>query len=189
MPFTRGRERNRPIDSILQEVQMLSDQVHVHTLLCLCTSIYSTLHYYFSLTLSLPPSPSLPPPSLPLPFLPLPPSLSLPPPPSLPPSPSLPPPSLPPPFLPLPPSLSLPLPPSLPLSQGVKEITLLGQNVNSYRDLSETSLPVSASYSSDGDLSRGFTTIYRTRQGGRRFADLLDKVSLVSARLNWMNSE
>jgi len=64
------------------------------------------------------------------------------------------------------------------LPQGVKEVTLLGQNVNSYRDLSETSLPLS--YSTETSLSRGFSTVYRSRQGGRRFADLLDKVSLVS---------
>ena len=59
----------------------------------------------------------------------------------------------------------------------------MGQNVNSYRDLSETTFPVSVSYPTDQQLSRGFTTIYKSRQGGRRFADLLDKVSLVSIYL------
>ena len=67
------------------------------------------------------------------------------------------------------------------MNQGVKEVTLLGQNVNSYRDLSQTTVPVS--FSTDTRLSRGFSTIYRTRQGGRRFADLMDKVSLVSLTL------
>lgn len=61
--------------------------------------------------------------------------------------------------------------------QGVKEVTLLGQNVNSYRDLSQTSLPLS--FGSNTQLSRGFRTIYHDKDGGRRFADLLDQVSMV----------
>ncbi|KAM6927886.1 mitochondrial tRNA methylthiotransferase CDK5RAP1 [Xenentodon cancila] len=59
--------------------------------------------------------------------------------------------------------------------QGVKEVTLLGQNVNSYRDTSEQQF----GGSDLSKLSRGFETIYRTKRGGLRFSDLLDQVSRI----------
>lgn len=68
--------------------------------------------------------------------------------------------------------------------QGVKEITLLGQNVNSYRDISE--IPhagFSVNKNEETHLVKGFKTIYKPKKGGMRFADLLDRVSQVDPEI------
>ncbi|XP_063386754.1 CDK5RAP1-like protein [Cydia fagiglandana] len=57
--------------------------------------------------------------------------------------------------------------------RGVKEITLLGQNVNSYRDPREN--PDDERL--DTQLAKGFKTVYKPKKGGLRFADLLEQVS------------
>lgn len=47
--------------------------------------------------------------------------------------------------------------------QGVKQITLLGQNVNSYRDSSSSSI----SFGADSRMVDGFSTVYGQKSGGR----------------------
>ncbi|KAI7891024.1 uncharacterized protein EV154DRAFT_509760 [Mucor mucedo] len=67
--------------------------------------------------------------------------------------------------------------------QGVKEVTVLGQNVNSYRDESE-SKHFMARENTGANLSNdGFKTIYKRKEGGRRFTELLDKVSLINPEM------
>ncbi|NXK69781.1 CK5P1 protein, partial [Sylvietta virens] len=63
--------------------------------------------------------------------------------------------------------------------QGVKEVTLLGQNVNSFRDLSEVQFE---SVAAPG-LSRGFSTVYKAKPGGLRFSHLLDQVSRIDPEM------
>ena len=58
-------------------------------------------------------------------------------------------------------------------------MTLLGQNVNSFRDNSEVQFNSAVST----NLSRGFSTNYKAKQGGLRFAHLLDQVSRIDPEM------
>lgn len=62
--------------------------------------------------------------------------------------------------------------------QGFKQITLLGQNVNSYRDTSQ----ISVSTTNDTTVP-GFKTVYKPKSGGRTFTTLLEKVSEVDPEM------
>uniref|UniRef100_A0AC35TNV3 TRAM domain-containing protein n=1 Tax=Rhabditophanes sp. KR3021 TaxID=114890 RepID=A0AC35TNV3_9BILA len=59
--------------------------------------------------------------------------------------------------------------------QGFKQVTLLGQNVNSYRDKSESTISMIHATST----VTGFKTVYKPKSGGRTFDVLLDKVSEI----------
>ena len=67
------------------------------------------------------------------------------------------------------------------VDNGVKEVTLLGQNVNSYRDTREESIMIFGEnlVQKEAELAKGFKTVYKTKTGGLRFEDLLDKVSEI----------
>lgn len=67
--------------------------------------------------------------------------------------------------------------------QGVKEVTLLGQNVNSYRDLSVVDYYGGLPRDGETHLAKGFHTVYKKKKGGLRFADLLDEVSRIDPEM------
>ncbi|XP_025414811.1 CDK5RAP1-like protein isoform X2 [Sipha flava] len=63
--------------------------------------------------------------------------------------------------------------------KGFKEVTLLGQNVNSYRDLSSTSHFIPSNHT----LALGFKTVYKPKKSGVQFAELLSRVSEVDPEM------
>ena len=64
---------------------------------------------------------------------------------------------------------------------GIKEVTLLGQNVNSYHDVSDKTEKSKNEH--EIQLSKGFKTVYKPKVGGRLFVDLLDAVSKVNPEM------
>ncbi|KAI2800835.1 CDK5 regulatory subunit associated protein 1 [Blomia tropicalis] len=69
--------------------------------------------------------------------------------------------------------------PAIDIIAGPDRDVLLGQNVNSYRDLSSESTDSSSSSSETIKLADGFRTIYKLKSGGIGFDILLDQVAQI----------
>ena len=61
------------------------------------------------------------------------------------------------------------------IDNGMREITLLGQNVNSYVDSSD-----SVDSQHEQKVVTGFKTLYRPKKGSKTFGHLLDEVALIN---------
>lgn len=68
-------------------------------------------------------------------------------------------------------------------NQDIKEITLLGQNVNSYCD--ETVLENVSSENKYENAVKGFSSVFKSHRKGARFVDLLERVSAIAPNIRF----